>query len=1066
MTLQHYFYFFLSCLCLNIPIASSQIYQGPYRSADNPLYWKNRTTVPGYWQQDVHYDIDAELTDETDIISAKMTLIYYNNSPFDLDKLYFRLYQNAFIKGSYLHQLQQAKGMKTVFGPYEEKGLGTVIEQMEIDGYAFDTLLNNTILKVQLKNGQKILSGDSVVIRMSFTTYFDQGSQGRRMKKFTHQGHHHYNGVLWYPRMCVYDHKFTWHTDQHLGKEFYGDYGSYRVNLTLPSDYIVEATGKLQNRSEVLPDTLLDQINIERYNQPKNTPLYRFTIPRDGKKTWTFAAVNVHDFAFTADPSYRIGRTFYGEVECIALAMEENAHLWQPTAQFVKEIVRIYSEDFGTYEYPKMVAADARDGMEYPMITLNGGPWPEHQYVISHEIGHNWFYGMLGSNETYRAFLDEGFTQFLTTWSLKKFRNQTQLPNTLDAEKLYQPYLLDAMNGSTTTINTHSDDFLDNMGYRQVYFKGGTMLSNLQYVLGDSLFLNAMKHYVDKWKCKHPYPEDFRQSIIEYTQTDLNSFFDQWLETYKVIDYAVLKPRYNKQQKGYSLRFKRKGDMVMPLDIAVETRSGKQLLYHIPISDFIKITDTLSTRVLPAWQGNGLLNKRYSASIFPGEKIRSVTIDPHQVLADVNRLNNSTRPIVRWYVDQGKQPPIRFNEYPIGVRPDIWWNPVDGIKAGVSFRQAYVNQKHVMNTAIWYNTGMLQSSDVVGKQSITDVSTLFSYSLDYHTRINKNVLFHYHSRILDGISADRFSLSWTTGKNTFTFDIRSLGSYVNDHRFFIQTPLVFEPDYRHAFSGKNHSTNVKWNRIYSLLGGKGAFELRSRTPSVFSDFAYFRWQFEARQQHHIAGSTLRLSAFISSIQAFQTDPANIPLESQLLLGSANFEDMLEHKWTRTGGWMNSSLFWPGTTTGNLRAVGGLHIRGYAGYLAPATNPQTGEIQYLFAGNSGASASAEWDFDDYLPTSLAPFKKYLSSDFYIFSDAGWLTSAQTSELFGGRHPSPFRMNAGLGSRFHLHTWGKRNALRPLTFRVDFPLFLNRPPASEAFLAFRWQIGLEIPLNNLR
>ena len=138
-------------------------------------------------------------------------------------------------------------------------------------------------------------------------------------------------------------------------------------------------------------------------------------------------ANNVHDFAFTTDPTYRISEVEWNGIKCIALAQEQNAHAWQPTAKFVANVVKTYSQDFGMYAYPKMVAADARDGMEYPMLTLDGGNWPGHQYVIAHEVGHNWFFGMVGNNETYRACLDEGFTQFLTASFIPQTKEKKKL---------------------------------------------------------------------------------------------------------------------------------------------------------------------------------------------------------------------------------------------------------------------------------------------------------------------------------------------------------------------------------------------------------------------------------------------------------------------------------------------------------------------------------------------------------------------------------------------------------------------------------------------------------------
>jgi aminopeptidase N len=193
---------------------------------------------------------------------------------------------------------------------------------------------------------------------------------------------------------------------------------------------------------------------------------------------------------------------------------------------------------------------------------------------------------MVGSNETYRAMMDEGFTQFLTAWALEKidgkeivkgkyanaYTEKHSLPEEARYARAYQGYLKDAISGSETTLHTHSDDFGGALrhggGYGNVYYKTATMLYNLQYVLGDELFSNAMKHYFNQWKMAHPYPEDFRNSIIQYTNVDLNWFFDQWIETSKTIDYGIKKVKHQGDGK-YKITIERKGEMQMPVDFSV-----------------------------------------------------------------------------------------------------------------------------------------------------------------------------------------------------------------------------------------------------------------------------------------------------------------------------------------------------------------------------------------------------------------------------------------------------------------------------------------------------------------
>ena len=430
-----------------------------YQSSENPYYWKNRLPHPGYWQQDVHYKIKAVIDDSVESISGEETLVYTNNSPDTLDQVYFHLYQNAFTPNSYAHRQRIEGKLVTRFGEHEAKGDGTIIQHMSAGNEILDYTIDNTILHANLP--RPLLPGQSITFNISFVTYWDKddgGNMRRRMKSFDHSGVTHFDGVHWYPRICVYDRKFGWTTDQHLGKEFYGDFGLFEVELTFPNQYIVEATGELLNEQEVLPADLRKAIDLSNYTMERSV-VTQPVVANGSTKTWKYQANNVHDFAFTADPTYRMGVVEWNGVKCVALAQEQNAHKWQRTAQFVADVIAIYSQDFGQYAYPKIVAADARDGMEYPMLTLNSGNWPNHTYVIAHEVGHNWFFGMVGNNETYRSSLDEGFTQFLTAWSLKKTSNQDHPNNNVDRQVVYNRYLDHAKGPNNATLNVHADHY-------------------------------------------------------------------------------------------------------------------------------------------------------------------------------------------------------------------------------------------------------------------------------------------------------------------------------------------------------------------------------------------------------------------------------------------------------------------------------------------------------------------------------------------------------------------------------------------------------------------------------
>ena len=195
--------FCLFVLCL---LSSVLLLAQSYRSASNPQYWKNRKPFEGYWQQDVDYKIKARVDEKTDIISATEDLTYYNNSPDTLAFVYFHLYQNAFQPGSYFDKMTRQNGVSPRYGKYEAQKKNTEILKMSSNGMDLKKVEDNTIVKVFL--AKPLLPNDSVKFQIEFNSYFDTGTQRRRMKTFNVFGNKHFDGVHWYPRMCVYDRKF------------------------------------------------------------------------------------------------------------------------------------------------------------------------------------------------------------------------------------------------------------------------------------------------------------------------------------------------------------------------------------------------------------------------------------------------------------------------------------------------------------------------------------------------------------------------------------------------------------------------------------------------------------------------------------------------------------------------------------------------------------------------------------------------------------------------------------------------------------------------------------------
>ncbi|MDP1727848.1 MAG: M1 family aminopeptidase [Bacteroidota bacterium] len=1081
-----------------------------YRSAENPYYWKNRMPDAAYWQQDVHYKINARLDDSADIVEGFEILKYYNNSPDTLWFLYFHLYQNAFVKGSYLESLNKANHFKQKFGKYENTGKGTEIIYLavnEVNGNRFSNTssdnftdgkgqsnfeIDNSIMKVVLP--EPLLPNASCELSINFKTYFDAGgNQRRRMKMFTDAaGNKQYDGVHWYPRICVYDRKFGWETDQHLGKEFYGDFGQFEVAITLPNNYLMEATGELQNEAEMLPANLRAQLDIKNFAKKPWEEKASTIIARNGSfKTWKYRSVNTHDFAWTADPTYRYGEVVLSlpgnpnkKVRCIALVQEPHASGWQDAAFFTSKIIETYSRDIGVYAYPKMVCADARDGMEYPMLTLDGGSSPGYYGLIAHEVGHNWFFGMVGNNETYRASLDEGFTQFLTHWSMSRLIIEKINPNKKSTyiNKYFKPmpsldqtimigYIRDAINENDVPLNTHSDDFNGALnhggGYGHVYYKTATMLYNLQYVLGNELFLQALQHYFNQWKICHPYFEDFRASIMQYTHTDLNWFFDQWLETTKRIDYGFDKMnRINKD--SVQLTFSRKGSMQMPVDFDIINKDLSRQSYIIPNTYFAKNT---GAKVLPVWKGWGMLNPTYTVTIPYKHEIRNIVIDPTTRLADINQLNNSLRCPVLFTFDHQLNNPLDRRHYILKWRPDIWYNNFDGIKAGLHVNGNYMNQKHVFKFTVWYNKGIasnfmsnanilpFNSYDVIYQKSPSIYP--FHYSLSYKHRIAKFLDINFQSRLLDGIFLNRIGLEKTRGNTSYRLFVKSM----QRHQLYylpayqpIDIPGAYFYPNLSSYRQWNNTLNIEIEHAYKALLGSGKLLAGLKTNTLFSDFDYATAYLQIIQNNNLSKFEIRTRLFGQIMTG-----SNFAPESQLYLAGANPEEMIENKYTRSAGVLPAAGFLYGTEPNYMQAGGGLNLRGYAGYLMPVT--KYGEQYFLYRGNSGASVNIEMDYDKFIPFKPRYFSNYLHIDSYLFFDAGFIRANNIGPIDGNngsieRVITPILACGGAGFALTIKKWGILEEIKPLTIRFDMPLYLSNAPYTEQEnFKFRYQFGIQ-------
>ncbi len=1035
-------------LCLSIG-ANSQY------SSEDPNYWGNRKPDAAYWQQDVFYRIKAELDDEAEVIVGHVQLDYRNNSPYALDELYFHLYQNMFEPNSYHNKFEGNDS--TDSGQFQH----TEVTSLTISGKKVEFVKDNTILKVNLTKALE--PNETIQIECDFKTFF--GPNHGRMKAYQQYGFKHFNVVHWYPRISVYDRKFGWTTDQHLGKEFYGDFGRFEVELTLPAKYVVEATGELQNSETVMPEALKQKLNIQNFKEKAwNQPPSDITLGLEGSKTWIYHADHVHDFAWTCDPTYRIGRSVAKlpggrTVECIAVAQEQHASGWQNAADYTAQVIEFYSSEIGEYAYPKMVVADARDGMEYPMLTLDGGRDPGYRDLLAHEIAHNWFYGMVGNNETYRAALDEGFTQFLTSRCMEHLEgdsmdlntNRTGLdkfffePQRTRDQQVYNGYFRSVITADRDPqLNTHSDQFLHHRDYGQVYYKTATMLYNLEYVLGEGLFEEALQHYFNQWKFCHPYFDDFRTSIIQYTEVDLNWFFDQWLETDKEIDYAI--SGFNKTGEGqYELKIERRGAMQMPLSISLFDGEGKAYEYWIPNSDFVKNTDAV---ILPKWLGWNDVNSTYTVLLDSVLNIKQVAIDASETIADVYALDNKLPlPVNIELNDFSWTNPTR--NYEVEWNPSIWYNGYDGLKFGIEAKGRFFNKFHRIESGLWFNSGVIQQAKGLENTSLKNEFFRFNYKLNYATplkKVSKGLELEAYTSWLDGLL--RQKLGWSkrlsNGKTELGQHIHSL--YRPNA---VALNYLIYPDLWNGDSWNNFIDSRLIHRYGYARNSSGKVSVTLRTPFLGSDYNYGYLRSESINENRFSKFNWRTRIF----GQFGTGSSWAP-ESRLYAAGANPEETMNNPFIRSYGFIPGNTFDYGASTSWFQSGGGLNLRGYNNYLLPELTSDS-LVRFAFAGMSGASFNTEFEFDN-LIRILPKSRSFIELKTYLFADAGIINTNKSNESLAF---SKLRMDAGVGGALEIKKWGRFSELRPLTLRFDFPLFMNRPPAGDGYFAFRWLVGID-------
>lgn len=533
-----------------------------------PNVYRTASGAPGheYYQQKADYKMTLELDDENQKITGEEIITYTNDSPDRLEYLWLQLDQNMRAQNSDSKKVSTQKMEDLSFWSISRMtndfdGGFKIMSVTDASGRPIKYTINKTMMRIDLD--QSLASKGSYTFKIKWWYNINDRMQigGRSgYEYFKAEGNYLYTIAQFFPRMCVYNDVEGWQNKQFLGRgEFTLPFGDYEVKITVPDNHVVAATGELQNASSVMTKTQMDRMRKAKTSKDKPvmivTPeeaLENEKSKSNGKKTWIFRAKNVRDFAFASSKKFiwdAMDAEYNGK-HTLAMSFypKEGNPLWEKySTRIVAHTIKTYSKFTIDYPYPVAISVHSNHiGMEYPMICFNGGrPEADGTYseqtkygmwgVIIHEVGHNFFPMIINSDERQWTWMDEGlntFVQFLTQEEWERDYPSRRGP----AYKIVDYMKGDKANISPIMTNSESIFQFGN----NAYGKPATALNILrETVMGRELFDYAFKIYCERWKFKHPSPEDFFRTMEDASGVDLDWFWRGWFYTTDHVDISL-----------------------------------------------------------------------------------------------------------------------------------------------------------------------------------------------------------------------------------------------------------------------------------------------------------------------------------------------------------------------------------------------------------------------------------------------------------------------------------------------------------------------------------------------
>ena len=587
-----------------------------------------------YYQQFASYKMDIDVDAKALTYDGKQNLKYTNNSPDELNVVYFHLYWNAFKPGSMMDQRVTNQG-KNGDGRLQKDGISRLasipkdkegaqnIHWIKQNGKTLKFEIQETIMKVYLAEN----------IKPNSTTTFEMEWDAKIPMQIRRSGSNNSEGIdmtitQWYPKIAEYDYD-GWATFDYIGREFHAPFADFDINIKIDKDYIIGAGGTLENPSEVKGYEANSKIKSDK----------------NKKATWHWTAKNMLDFAWAADKDYTVEnfQVENGPQVYFVYQKSQKTKYWEDAKPYISRFYQYMNSNFGKYVYPSYSFIQGGDGgMEYGMCTMVLGEAKSLEGLVGlmvHEGGHSWNQQMMAYNESVRPWMDEGFTSYFDDQMMNEFfPPENPLPNPFFGT--IQGYIKFNKSGKEEPAGWLGDHHDNGSAYSVAsYTKGDLFLVQLQYIVGEPTLNKIMKEFYTQWHLKHPTDRDFIHIAQEISGMDLKWFHHYWINTTKTIDYGIKEVKYNPTSTTITLE--KIGDIPMPIDFSVITKDKKLTTYQIPMNmtrTWKKDDAYGDLKTLEYWPWT---QKEYTFTIpFNKEQLTAGGIDVSQRMADVNPENN------------------------------------------------------------------------------------------------------------------------------------------------------------------------------------------------------------------------------------------------------------------------------------------------------------------------------------------------------------------------------------------------------------------------------------------